>query len=98
VSYGVIAVMRPPLDLVATNTAATIGWTSQPPLTLARIGHNVATVDGRILAVGGFDPNKPDVFNSMEGRRVSGTGTWQTLAPMPTARANSAAAELGDAV
>jgi N-acetylneuraminic acid mutarotase len=97
-SYGGIAVTRLPLDLVATNTAATTGWTSQPPLNLARAGHDVATVDGRILALGGFDPTEPDVFNSMEGRRVSGTGTWHTLAPMPTARANPAAAELGGAV
>jgi N-acetylneuraminic acid mutarotase len=56
----------------------------------------VATVDGQILAIGGFDDFIS--FDVVEARRVTGTGTWHDLAPMPTARANLATAEVGGLV
>jgi len=73
------------------------GWTPQPSLGLARAGLDVATVSGRILAIGGFngDVANPVVYNTVEARDVRGDGRWQTLAAMPTARANPAAATLG---
>jgi N-acetylneuraminic acid mutarotase len=68
-------------------------WIQRPPLSHARAGLDGATVDGRILAIGGFDPALP-VFDFVEVRRVQGPGAWQTLPPLPTPRANLAAAEL----
>jgi N-acetylneuraminic acid mutarotase len=77
--------------------AAPSAWTERPPLQFARATHGGATVDGRILVFGGFNPAIPaplDVLDSVESRRVKGSGTWRSVPPMPTARANPAAAEL----
>jgi N-acetylneuraminic acid mutarotase len=82
----------------ADDPAPTTGWAARPPVQVARAGLDVATVNGSILAIGGFDPNKPDVFSSVEARPVDGSGTWRTVAPMPTARANAAVAVLGGTV
>jgi hypothetical protein len=38
------------------------------------------------------------VFDVVEARRVTGSGRWRDLAPMPTARANLATAEVGGLV
>jgi N-acetylneuraminic acid mutarotase len=53
-------------------------------------------VDGQILAIGGFDDNIN--FDVVEARRITGAGTWRELAPLPTARANLATAEVGGLV
>lgn len=71
-------------------------WTSQPPLRVARASLGVATVDGQILAIGGFDDTA--AFDLVEARRRTGIGTWRDLAPMPTARANHATAAVGGLV
>jgi N-acetylneuraminic acid mutarotase len=72
------------------------GWVKRPSLRLARGGLDTATVNGLILVVGGFQPpvGSGPAFDSVEARRVGGNGRWRPLAPMPTARANPAAAEL----
>jgi hypothetical protein len=50
----------------------------------------VATVERRILAIGGWAGS--NAFDFVEGRRVSGRGVWRDLPPMPTARVNLATA------
>jgi N-acetylneuraminic acid mutarotase len=99
VSYGGLGNLHPRFDLAASNAVVPApGWAERPPVQVARIGLDVATVGGDILAIGGFDPNEPDVFASVEDHQVAGTLPWHTIAAMPTARANPAAAELGGAV
>ena len=98
VSYGGPSQTHPRVQLAATEVVAPSGWTQRPPLQVPRIGLDVATVAGDILAIGGFDPAEPDVFSSVEGRAVAANNTWHTVAPMPTARANAAAAELNGSV
>ena len=88
----------PTSPAAATDPAPTTGWAARPPVQVARVGLDVATVNGNILAIGGFDPNQPGVFSSVEARRVDGSGTWTTVAPMPTARANTAVATLAGTV
>jgi N-acetylneuraminic acid mutarotase len=75
-------------------------WIARPPLRQARGGLGVAKVDRQILAIGGFVRvgQGGTVFDVVEARRVKGIGRWRDLAPMPTARANLATAEVGGLV
>jgi hypothetical protein len=52
----------------------------------------VATVGGRILAIGGFDSD--ELFDVVESRDVSGPGDWHAIAPLNTARTNLGTATL----
>jgi N-acetylneuraminic acid mutarotase len=91
--------VHPRLELSAsTVTAPSTGWSQLPPLQVARAGLDVATVNGDILAIGGFNPVKPGVFNLVEAHRADAAQSWRPLTPMPTGRANAAAAELGGSV
>jgi hypothetical protein len=67
-------------------------WTPRPPLRQARGGLQVVTVDGRILAIGGFENDR--VFSLVEARSLTGSGTWHRLEPMSIARTNLAAVVL----
>ena len=71
------------------------GWTSQPPLNVARVGAAYATVGGRPMVVGGFSFTMGGL-DSVEVR--SAAGAWQFAAPMPTSRVNAVAAVLGGRV
>jgi N-acetylneuraminic acid mutarotase len=75
-------------------------WTARPPLRQARGGLGVAKVGRQILAIGGFKEVNDmfTLFDVVEARRVRGSGRWRDLAPMPTARANLATAEVGGLV
>jgi N-acetylneuraminic acid mutarotase len=75
-------------------------WIARPPLRQARGGLGVAKVGRQILAIGGFVRvgDVSTVFDVVEARRVTGTGRWRDLAPMATARANLATAEVGGLV
>jgi N-acetylneuraminic acid mutarotase len=59
---------------------------------------DVATLDGQIFAIGGFDLGSGALVDSVEARRVAGSGKWRDVAPMPTLRANVATAALGGLV
>jgi Kelch motif len=83
-------------DVAGAEAASSSQWTARPPLRQARSGLDVTTVDGQILAVGGFD--QENIFDVVEARSVRGPGTWHDLAPMPTARANVATAVVGGLV
>jgi hypothetical protein len=52
----------------------------------------VVRVGGQILAIGGFTTDHE--FDFVEARRVTGTGTWREVAPLPTARDNFGTAEV----
>ena len=84
----------PAAGRTAVHDGGSSGWVERPPLNHPRGGLDVATVKGRILAIGGFD-FELGFFDFVEARRVRGEGTWRTLPPMPTARGNLATAELG---
>jgi N-acetylneuraminic acid mutarotase len=73
--------------------AAPAGWAARAPLAVARGAHSVATADGQILVFSGGVPGG-DPFASVEARGVRGAGTWHSVAPIPTPRGNSAAADL----
>jgi hypothetical protein len=92
------AAAHPPLHPAAVGVSADAKqWTERPPLQESRFAHDVAMVDGRIFVVGGVNSNDK-IIGSVESRRRSGNGRWETVAPMPTARANAAAAALDGAV
>ncbi len=74
-----------------THTLTWTGtWTPRSPLSNARAGLGVATVNGQILAIGGF--NADEVFDVVEGRQLSGDDSWRALSDMPTGRENFATA------
>lgn len=58
-------------------------WVNRPGLHHARIGLAGATVDGDILAIGGFFP-EVGTFDFVEARRTEGNGEWQDLPAMLT--------------
>jgi len=95
--YAGSAAGSPQLGLAATNLVGgqveASQWTQRPPLQSPRFAHDVATVDGSILVVGGATSFE-ELLETVEARQVSGDGAWHTLAPLPTARGNPAAAEL----
>jgi len=87
-------------DVTGDQAGRSSQWIARPPLRHARGGLGVAKVGRQILAIGGFQvvDEVATVFDVVEARRVTGTGRWRDLAPMPTARANLATAEVGGLV
>src|SRR6266702_6461538 len=89
-------------DIMAGNGAAPLGdgdrgWTQRAPLNHGRGGLDAATVNRRILAIGGFDPQGPRGNNSVdfvEARLNGGDGTWHDIAPLPVPRSNAQVAVL----
>jgi hypothetical protein len=81
-------------SVVSGDLAGSSGqWSPRPSLRQARAGVNAVTVDGQILAIAGFQNDR--LFDDVEARSVTGTGTWHDVAPMPTARRHAATAALG---
>jgi N-acetylneuraminic acid mutarotase/Tfp pilus assembly protein PilX len=60
------------------------GWTAMANMPSPRTGHAVATVNGKIYAIGGTQ-NLSAQLNTVEEYDPA-TNTWTTKAPMPTAR------------
>ena len=87
-------------DITGDQAGRSSQWIARPPLRQARGGLGVAKVGRQILAIGGFEvvDEVATVFDVVEARRVTGSGRWRDLAPMPTARANLATAEVGGLV
>ena len=87
-------------DVTGDKAGRSSQWIARPPLRQARGGLGVAKVGRQILAIGGFEVvgEVSTVFDVVEARRVKGNGRWRDLAPMPTARANLATAEVGGLV
>jgi hypothetical protein len=53
-------------------------WTTRPPLHHARVGLASATVQGQVLAIGGFDLNTGAIFDFVETRRRRGNRNWNS--------------------
>jgi N-acetylneuraminic acid mutarotase len=70
------------------NTAT--AWTVMAPMPTARTNHMVATVNGKIYTIGGYNP-VGGYFNTVEEYDPA-TNTWTAKAPMPTKRSDAAAA------
>ena len=87
-------------DVAGGEVGRSSQWIARPPLRQARGGLGVAKVGRQILAIGGFERvgEIDTVFDVVEARRVRGSGVWRDLAPMPTARAALATAEVGGRV
>lgn len=62
-------------------------WATMAPMPTARSGHMVASVNGKIYAIGGWIYSG-DVLNTVEEYNPA-TNTWTTKATMPTARARA---------
>jgi len=70
-------------------------WSSVAPLITPRGGLCVATVNGKIYAIGGLSDGVPVNVNEMYD---PGSNTWTSETPMPTARSGCAAAVYGDEI
>ena len=84
------------LGSVATWQVGGASWSTLPdPMTTARSEHAAVTMpDGRIYALGGLHSFTGDELAAFELTQPGIPG-WNTLAPMPTARKELAAAALG---
>ena len=96
----VVVVLTLLLGLSGSPSSAAEGassrWIERPPLEHARNGLGVATVDGRIFAIGGWAGS--DAFDFVEARRVASRGVWRDFPSMPTARVNLATTASGGLV
>jgi Kelch motif len=81
-----------PAPVSGADAGPAAGWIQRPPLQYPRFGLGVATVGGRILAIGGFDSD--ELFDVVESREASGPGGWHAIAPLNTARTNLGTATL----
>jgi hypothetical protein len=68
-------------DVTGDQAGRSSQWIARPPLRQARGGLGVAKVGRQILVIGGFEGD--NVFDVVEARRVTGSGRWRDLAPMP---------------
>jgi len=93
-----LAVPHPAGAATKPHGTTAAGWTSRPPLTIARVGAAAATVRGLIVETGGFIPGQNSPIAPTEARRTFGSGVWRFVAASPTPRANAAAATLGGEV
>ena len=73
----------------AQTTKDQSSWTTMAPMPTARGGLGVATVNGKIYAIGGLSGGSPFNVNEMYD---PGTNEWTTETPMPTARSGCAIA------
>jgi N-acetylneuraminic acid mutarotase len=68
-------------------------WKYRPPLLSPRFAHEVATAGDDIFVIGGTDGNVVD--SSVETRKVTGSGEWHQVSPMPAPRGNPAVGVVG---
>ena len=88
----IVTIVLPAFNFPSTK-AQTSGnassWTTMAPMPTARGGLGVATVNGKIYAIGGLNGDLPVNVNEQYN---PGTNTWTTETPMPTARSGCAIA------
>lgn len=70
------------------------GWTSLTAMNVARWDHASVAVNGKIYAIGGYDPQVQAELNTVEEYDPS-TNQWSTKASMPTARTGLVAVQVG---
>jgi hypothetical protein len=93
-----LIVSGPACAATRQHETSVVGWTSRPPLNIARVGAAAATIDGLIVEVGGSDPVQQTLIAPTEARRTVGSGVWHFVATVWTPRANAAAATFGGQV
>jgi N-acetylneuraminic acid mutarotase len=81
------------LSTVEAYSPDTNTWTMLAPMSINRVGSGAVTgPDGRIYVFGGQSGADGSIIANTVEAYSPGTNTWTILAPMPTARANLAAA------
>ena len=88
----IVTIVLPAFNFPITQAQATenqSSWTTRTPMPTARGGLSVATVNGKIYAIGGLSGGSPVNVNEMYN---PGTNGWTTETPMPTARSGCAIA------
>ncbi len=80
-----------------TFLSVTGNWTTVAAMPTARLFLSVATVNGKIYAIGG-ESDDSDVFFATNEMYDPSTDTWTTMAPMPTARSSFGIAISGDKI
>ena len=88
----IVTIVLPAFNFPITKAQATedqSSWTTMTPMPTARGGLGVATVNGKIYAIGGLSDGSPVNVNEMYD---PGTNEWTTETPMPTARSGCAIA------
>ncbi|MGD0203267.1 MAG: kelch repeat-containing protein [Candidatus Bathyarchaeia archaeon] len=82
----IVTIVLPAFNFFSAKAQVTedqSSWTTMTPMPTARGGLDVATVNGKIYAIGGLSDGSPVNVNEMYD---PGTNEWTTEAPMPTAR------------
>ena len=88
----IVTIVLPAIYFPITKAQATqdqSSWTSITPMPTARGGLSVATVNGKIYAIGGMSGDAPVNVNEVYDPE---SNDWTTEAPMPTARSGCAVA------
>ncbi len=88
----IVTIVLPASYFPITKAQATqdqSSWTSITPMPTARGGLSVATVNGKIYAIGGMSGDAPVNVNEVYDPE---SNDWTTEAPMPTARSGCAVA------
>ena len=88
----IVTIVLPAFNFPSAKAQATEDqspWTTLTPMPTARGGLGVATVNGKIYAIGGLSDGSPVNVNEMYD---PATNEWTTEAPMPTARSGCAIA------
>ncbi len=88
----IVTIVLPALNFPSAKAQVTRDqslWTTMTPMPTPRGGLGVATVNGKIYAIGGLSDGVPLNVNEMY---TPGTNEWTTEAPMPTARSGCAIA------
>ena len=88
----IVTIVLPAFNFPSAKAQATkdqSSWTTMTPMPTARGGLGVATVNGKIYAIGGLSGGSPFNVNEMYD---PGTNEWTTETPMPTARSGCAIA------
>ena len=88
----IVTIVLPAFNFPITKAQATedqSSWTTMTPMPTARGELAVATVNGKIYAIGGLSGDTPVNVNEMYN---PGINEWTTETPMPTARSGCAVA------
>jgi N-acetylneuraminic acid mutarotase len=97
-ALSVLAAPDPAAATTRYRETTAAGWTSRPPLNIARVGAAAATIGDLIVETGGFDTAHGVLVAPTETRHMIGSGAWHLVTAIPTPRTNAAAATLGEEV
>jgi len=78
----IVLLVISPMTILVVEAQEENSWTTLAPMTKARRGLGVATVNGKIYAMGGWDGS--GIFEKTNEEYNLKTNTWTTKAPIPT--------------